>query len=587
MKRIPRAVAFAVALLSTQIACIRASDTAAPAAAVSASAVAASAPAVAAAPAPAPAVAASASAATPARDADYARITILSTTDLHGHVYPVDYYTGKPSQDGLAKIATLIRQARQDAPRALLLDIGDVIQGTPLTYYHNRINNTPADPMMLCMNALGYDSMTPGNHEYNFGLDVLNKARGEAAFPWLSANTVRAGTDTPAYVPYFVKEVDGVRVGVIGITTPGIPGWEDKPNYAGLEFRDPVETAAKYVELLRGKENADVVVIAMHMGLEIDLRNGKGETSPQPRENTAIEIAENVPGVDLIFMGHTHRDIPALVVGNALLAQANRWGTNLVRADLYLAKTDSRWRIVARSARSIAVDDRVAADPEILALAEPYHRETQTWLDKVIGKNARELTAADSRMRDTAIIDLIQRVQLESSGAEVSFSASFNPSARIRSGDVTVRDLYSLYTYENTLTVVALTGAQIKAALEHSARYYERDEKSGKIGESTDIPGYNCDMAEGVTYEVDPAREAGGRILNLRWQGKPIDPARTFRVAVNNYRLNGGGGYTMFKNAPVLWRSSTEIRDLLINWVETHGEIPAEPTNNWRIIGMD
>ncbi len=550
MKRILHPLLFAAALASIHILCVRASD-------------------------------ANAS----AQDADYAHITILSTTDLHGHIYPIDYYTGKPSQDGLAKIATLIRQIRKQMPRALLLDIGDVIQATPLAYHHNRINNTPPDPMMLCMNALGYDSLTPGNHEYNFGLDVLGKARREAKFPWISANTYRAGTDTHAYAPYILKTVDGVRIGIIGITTPGIPSWEDKTNYAGLEFRDPVAAAKKFAVHLREKEAADVVVIAMHMGFEIDLATGKGDLNPIPQENTAIEIAETVPGIDLILMGHTHRDVPALVINGVLMAQANRWGMNLVRADLYLKKTASRWRVFARGARSIAVGENTPPDPEILALAAPYHRETQAWLDKVIGKSARELTAAGSRLRDTAIIDLIQRVQLEAGRADVSFTASFNTSARIRAGDITVRDLYGLYTYENTLAVVELTGAQIKDALERAARYYTRDEQTGAVLESDKIPGYNCDMAEGVTYAIDPSLPVGQRILDLRWQGGPIDLARKFRVAVNNYRLNGGGGYAMFKNAPVLWRSSTEIRDLLINWVEARGEVPAEPTGNWRIIG--
>src|SRR5713101_7735361 len=191
------------------------------------------------------------------------QIVILGTTDLHGNLYPTDYYTNKPDNRSLAKIATMIRQIRKENENVMLIDSGDTIQGTPLEYYHNKKNNTPPDPMMLAMNALAYDAMTVGNHEYNFGLQVLEKARSEAKFPWLSANTYDKGTNETHYKPYIVKEVQGVRIGVLGLTTPGIPNWENVPNYEGLEFREPVSEAQKWVPVLRQKEHVDVVIIAM------------------------------------------------------------------------------------------------------------------------------------------------------------------------------------------------------------------------------------------------------------------------------------------------------------------------------------
>src|SRR5215813_9471791 len=183
-----------------------------------------------------------------------AHIVILSTTDMHGRIFPIDYYTNKYDNVGIAKVATLVKEARRTDPDLLLLDSGDTIQGTPLEYIHNRSNNTPPDPMMLAMSALRYDSMAVGNHEYNFGLQVLEKARREASFPWLSANTYNKGTTTTHYQPYIVKEVEGVRIGVLGLTTPGIPNWENMPNYAGLEFHETVSEAKKWVAILRDKE---------------------------------------------------------------------------------------------------------------------------------------------------------------------------------------------------------------------------------------------------------------------------------------------------------------------------------------------
>jgi 2',3'-cyclic-nucleotide 2'-phosphodiesterase/3'-nucleotidase len=513
-------------------------------------------------------------------------ITILGTTDLHGNINPVDYYTNKPDNRGLAKIATLIKRARKEEPNLLLIDSGDTIQGSPLESYHNRKNNQPPDPMMLVMNSLHYDLMTVGNHEYNFGLKVLEKARGEARFPWVSANTYETGTNKTHYQPYVIKEVAGVRIGILGLTTPGIPNWDNAPNYAGLEFREPVSEAKKWVPLLRKKERADVVVIAMHMGLEEDLRTGEINPGQVPHENEAVAIAKQVPGIDLIFMGHTHREVPSLTINGVLLTQANYWGRHLARADLYLQKQSGRWRIYAEAARTIPVDDKVEPDQDALKLAEPYDKETESWLSRVIGGSGEELTARDARFRDTAILDLIQTVQIEAGKADVSMVASFNSEARIHKGPVTVRDIAGLYVYENTLVVLEVTGQQLKEALEHSARYFRAYEPGKPASDLVDekIPAYNFDIAEGVTYDLDISKPFGQRIQNLRFRGQPVKPEQKFRLATNNYRVNGGGGYTMYKGARVVYRSSEEIRELIIDWVERHKTVLTEPSKNWKIV---
>ncbi len=516
------------------------------------------------------------------------QITILSTTDLHGNILPLDYYTNKVDERGLAKVATIVKQARRENPDLLLLDCGDTIQGTPLVYYHNEKNNQPPDPMMLTMSALKFDAMAVGNHDYNFGLKVLSKARGEAKFPWISANTYRKGTDQTFYDPYIVREIGGVRVGILGLTTPGIPSWENTQNYAGLEFREPVSEAKKWVGILREKERVDLVVIAMHMGLGRDLSTGEIWLGGAPNENTAISIAEQVAGVDVILMGHTHRDEPSLYINNVLLTQAYKWGSRVARVDVYMEKAqgDGRWRVAARTARTIPVDERVEADQEILKLVDPYDRETQSWLGHVIGESTADLSAEGARLRDTAILDLIQRVQLDVGKADVSMAASFNTQAHIPKGSVTVRDIAGLYEYENTLVVIEVTGQQLKAALEHSARYFRAYVPNTSASDLIDekIPGYNFDVAEGVQYDLDISKPMGQRIQNLRFRGQAVSPTQKFRLATNNYRVNGGGGYTMYRDAPVLYRSGEEIRELIIEWVERHKSIPAEPTNNWRLL---
>jgi len=516
-----------------------------------------------------------------------AHIVILSTTDMHGRIFPIDYYTNKYDNVGIAKVATLVKEARKNDPDLLLIDSGDTIQGTPLEYFHNKRNNTPPDPMMLAMNALHYDAMTVGNHEYNFGLNVLEKARSEAKFPWLSANTYDKGTPRTHYKPYIVKEVSGVRMGVLGLTTPGIPNWENVPNYAGLEFHETVSEARKWVAVLRNSEKVDLVVIAMHMGIEEDLRTGQINPSQVPNENAAIAIARHVPGVDIILLGHTHREVSSLVVNGVLLTQANRWASHVARVDLYLEQVGGRWHVIANSARTIPVTEKTTLDPEIAKLGEPYDKETQDWLSRAIGESSEELTARDCRFRDTAIIDLIQRVQLEAGNADVSMAACFNPEARIPKGKVTVRNIAGLYEYENTLVTLELTGQQLKEALEHSAQYFREYEQGKSLAELIDqrVPGYNFDMAAGVTYDIDLTKPFGQRIQNLKFKGRPLAPEQKLRVVTNNYRVNGGGNYTMYKGAPVVYRSSEEVRELIIDWVEKHKTVPTQSNANWRIVG--
>jgi 2',3'-cyclic-nucleotide 2'-phosphodiesterase/3'-nucleotidase len=522
------------------------------------------------------------------RTAERAWVTVLSTTDLHGNLLPVDYYTDRADARGLAKVATLVRQARAENPTGtILVDSGDTIQGSPLQYVHNTRNNTPPDAMMRAMSALGYDAMAVGNHEYNFGLSVLEKARREASFPWISANTYRALGDEPYHQPYVVKEVHGVRVGILGLTTGGVPSWENPDNIPRLEFRQPLVEARHWVRVLRNDEDADIVVVAMHMGLEEDLTSGVVTPGQVRFENEALAIAREVPGIDLILMGHTHREVPGVTVNGVLLAQASLWGRHLVRADLYAEREGTgRWRVTAKQARTMPVTDQTPVDPEMAAIAEPYDREARAWLSRPIGESAAELTAEQARVADTALVDLVQQVQLEMGQADVSMAAVFNRQARIPAGRVTVRDIAGLYIYDNTLVVLEVTGQQLRAALEHSARFF-RDYVPGRLPEALideRIPDYNFDQAEGVTYELDITQPTGQRIRNLRFKGRPVEPAQTFRLATNNYRVSGGGGYDMYRGARVVSRSSQEIREMIIDWVEKGGRIPSAPSGNWRLV---
>ncbi len=516
-------------------------------------------------------------------------IAILSTTDLHGHLVPWDYAAGLPDPDlGLSKVATLVHDVRREmGERTILVDAGDCIQGTPLAYLHSTGGDAGRpDPQMACMNAMGYDAFAIGNHEYNFGLDVLRRAQSDAKFPWLSANTLKAGAPgEAAYQSYVVKVIDGVRVGILGLTTPGVPNWDDPPNWAGLDFEDPFVTAGRMVPIMRARERCDAVIVVCHMGLEED-DAGRAKPGQMPNENRVLAIARGVPGIDAIVMGHTHVKVESKTVNGVLLTQAGRWGEALARVDLaFERKSGGGYRLADKKSRLLLVDESVQSDPAIEAIARPYHDATEALLSKVIGEATVALDGSDARLRDNPLHELIHRAQLEATGADVSLSAMFAPRVRVPAGPITVRDAFAIYPYENTLAVLELKGEDLKAALEHSSKYYNPYDfgKTERPAVNPDVAGYNFDTAEGVTYALDLARPEGERVRDLRWRGAPLDPDRTLRVVVNNYRVNGGGGYTMLTRGRRVPGPPIAARQAVVDHVTKIGRVTGATDGNWRL----
>ena len=510
------------------------------------------------------------------------KITLLATTDLHGNLLPYDYYTAQPAARGLAKIATLIQAARVENPNNLLIDCGDTIQGTPLeaVYQQKGGLGLEHDPMMLAMNAIGYDAMVVGNHEFNFGLKNLAKARSDARFPWISSNIL--GGVQP-FAPYFMKTVAGVKIAVIGVTTPLIPDWETEEHYHGYRFESGVEAVKRTIKELREREHPDIVIVAAHAGLD---RQTEARDSADARENMVRQIATEVPGIDAIVFGHTHQQVASLQIGNVLLMQPKNWGMSLGRMDFVLQPGESgEWKIVSKSSRLIPVTRDTAADPKILAIARPYHELAESYLNTPVAQAPVALDSRLARVEDSALIDAIQQAQLYYSKADVSFASSFNARVFISKGPVTVRQMAALYIYENQLYVIQGNGKMVRDALENSARYFlscAADCSHGPLI-NPDVIGYNYDMAQGVDYEIDLTKPPGHRIRDLRWRGKPLDDAQPLRIAVNDYRAGGSAGYSMFRGAKIIWRSPDEIRDLVIQYYTEHS-LPAQPDNNWRVV---
>jgi 2',3'-cyclic-nucleotide 2'-phosphodiesterase/3'-nucleotidase len=504
-------------------------------------------------------------------------VTLLATTDLHGNLLPIDYVTGKPAARGLAKIATLIRTVREESPNTLLIDCGDTIQGTPLESVYQadvRKGGNPAgDPMMNAMSLLGYDAMTVGNHEFNVGLKNLDRARRDARFPWLSANTVVArGASERPFAPYLVKTVGGVKVAVIGVTTPVVPLWERPENLGGYRFTSPVEAVRAAIVRLRSEERPDVIVVAAHSGLG---RNARSDAVESADENVVYDLAVQVPELDAIVFGHSHLQLEGRLVGHVLLMQPKNWGESLGRIDFTVQRdTGASWRVVSKTSRLIPVTAQTPVAPDLVALAEPYEAATERYLNTPVATVSRELAATGGFERDNALVDAIQRVQLFYAKADVSFTALFNAGLRIPSGEVTVRQLAALYPYDNQLLAIEGNGKMVKDALENAARFFS---KNG-------MPSFNYDMAAGVEYDLDRSRPDGDRIRNLRYHGQPLAPETPLRIAVNSYRYGGSGGYEMFRGAKILWRSPEDIRDLAIAYYTERKTIPVEPFDNWKLV---
>lgn len=507
-------------------------------------------------------------------------ITLLGTTDLHGNIFPIDYYTHQPANRGLAKIATLVRQARSEQNNVLLLDSGDTIQGTPLAYYFARKDTSKTNPTIAAMNALGYEAMAVGNHEFNFGLEALWKAKGEAKFPWLAANVRQTYKSGVKHIePYIIKNVSGVRVAIVGFITPGVPRWEIPAHYRGYKFESMVDAAKRVIPEVRKK--ADLVVAIAHSGLERDPQTGASFSDQMPYENAVWALAEQAPGIDVILYGHSHRELAEKVINGVLVVQAKNWGQSLARADIELERTAAGWKVASKRSTVIPVTDAVAADPEILKLAQPYHDTTETYLDTPIATSSKALDASSARYEDHPLVDLIHKVQMEYGKADVSLATMFYPRLQIPAGQVTLRQIAGLYIYENTLYTVEMNGKQLREVLEHAAEFFPA--WPFKEGERMRLPGYNADSAEGVEYTMDLSQPAGQRIRDLRYKGKPLADGTKLRVATNNYRYAGGGRYATLQGLPVVYRSPMEIRELIIEYVSRTGAILSEADGNWKI----
>ncbi|MCD7437707.1 5'-nucleotidase C-terminal domain-containing protein [Streptomyces lincolnensis] len=532
--------------------------------------------------------------------------TVMGTTDLHGNIFNWDYFKDAEFSDakgnarGLARVSTLVDEVRREKGRrnTMLIDAGDTIQGTPLTYYYAKVDpitapGGPVHPMAAAMNAIGYDAVALGNHEFNYGIETLRKFEDQCDFPLLGANALDAKTLRPAFPPYFMKtfHVKGappVRVAVLGLTNPGIAIWDKAYVQGKLTFPGLEEQAAKWVPRLRSM-GADVVVVSAHSGSSGT--SSYGDQLPYV-ENSSALVAQQVPGIDAILVGHAHTEIAELLVTNektgktVVLSEPLAYAQRLSLFDFELVFARGRWSV--ESVKATVRDSRtVADDPKITKLLKDDHDIVVAYVNQVVGTATEKLTTVEARYKDAPIIDLITKVQEDVvraalAGTEyaslpvIAQASPFSRTSEIPAGEVTIRDLSSLYVYDNTLVAKVMTGAQIKAYLEYSAEYFAQTAAGAavdveKLTNAGGRPDYNYDYVSGLSYDIDIAQPAGSRIRNVTYEGAALDDARKFVFAVNNYRANGGGAFPHVASATEVWSESTEIRTRIAEWVTAKG----------------
>ena len=523
------------------------------------------------------------------------QLTILGTSDLHGNLWGWRYETGRETpNDGMARVYAYVQQVRAENPNTLLLDAGDVLQGTILTDdLYNKMPDTP-HPMMAAMNFMGYDALTLGNHEFNWGIPTLKTILGQAEFPILAANVRDKQGNLLTGKGWRIVECGGIRVAVIGVVTPDVPLWDgEKEGVADYIFEPAPEAVRKAIRQIGTA--ADLFVVSAHMGMyaEFDEENGS---------DSAQKILDENPEVVVLQAAHDHV-IVREKQGRTVLAEVRSGGRDVARFDLTLDESgnvlESRVEIVDMA--GITPSEALRALP----LVAEGHQKTLEFMEhggrktgeqgSVLGSTTapfrveNEIRALPEVLfRDTALPELINRVQRENAAADVSSTSLFGLDGSLPGGEVCYSDLFKIYPFDNILYRVRVTGAELKSYMEWSASAY-RQWQPGDINLcfDPDTPYFMYDIFDGVEYEIDLSQPRGQRIRNVRFQGRPLENSDTLTLAVNNYRYAAVLKGNKLVAAKKEWVSSGSVREMLVEYFRKHSPVEPVVDHNWKIVGVD
>ncbi|MBR1733796.1 MAG: 5'-nucleotidase C-terminal domain-containing protein, partial [Alloprevotella sp.] len=545
---------------------------------------------------------------------------LIATTDVHGNYLPRDFTSHRPGSGSLARIYKYVQQQREKygEDRVLLLDAGDLLQGQPAAYYYNFIDTTSTHLCAKAMNFMAYDAATMGNHDVETGHTVYDRWTRQCAFPILAANVTRSDTDEPYWKPYAIIRKGGVRFAVFGLLTPAVPQWLPEDLWSGLRFGDMVEAARRYMPEMR--QAADVIVGLFHSG------TGDAEAEGELLENATLQVARLVPGFDIVFCGHDHRRINTFVVNTAgdtvRILNAGPDAQYVAAATCTLRPGGTGISVTEAGITDIRP---LTPDANFLAAHATEQRAVTGFTKEVLGRNRRAFSSRDAFFGSSAFVDFIHTMQRRITGADISFAAPLTFDTTIPQGTIRTGDIFNLYKYENHLYTMRLTGQEIKDYLEYSYAGWTRTLKKGKReGRSRSrrlrenaprqhllnfvrpapsvapgerwkllaVPSYNFDSASGLYYSVDVTKPAGQRVtihgLPSRRPGSGLqrfELHKTYTVAVNSYRGNGGGGHlTKGAGIPqdslrgrILRSTERDLRYYLIQEIRKQGIINARP----------
>ncbi len=533
-------------------------------------------------------------------------LRLVATSDVHGMIFPHNFITDTPVGHSLMQVSTYVKSLRASGSEVVLLDNGDVLQGQPLVYHSNFIDTGRDHIVPLVNNAMGYDVASVGNHDVEAGVEVYTKVARESRYPYVAANAVWSDTGEPVISPYVMISRGGLEIAVLGLITPQIPSWLPPDLYPGVTFLDMVESAEQWVSVIRETESPDLIVGLFHSG------TGESGQSARMQENSAIQVAEQVDGFDIIFSGHDHEDTDIIVTGpsgkDVVLVGALDGARTVADVSVHYLEDGS---IVSIEGQTVPMDG-IEADEELLSLFADRFEDARQWLARKIGTISETVSSRDAMFGDSKFVDLIHSMQLDLTEADISISAPLALDAEIQEGDVHVRDMFALYPYENLLYTISLSGRELDLMAEYSyGKWFNRMEslEDDLISFRTDDQGnliysqrygtyegttryYNYDSYAGVNYTVDITKEAGNRVtFKTLSDGAPFNMDAQYTVAINSYRAQGGGGHLAAAGIDAREaenrRLSSTVRDLryhLMMLFETQGEVEPLLTLNWKVL---
>ena len=534
------------------------------------------------------------------------KLKIIETSDIHGNYYPYDFILRHEAEGSLARVYALVQKEHEVyKDNLLLLDNGDILQGQPCAYYYNYIDTVSPHLAAETLNFMGYSTGNMGNHDVETGRAVFDRWAGDCKFPVLGANIIDTTTGKTHFKPYEVLERDGIKIVVLGMITPAIPVWLSENLWKGLRFDDMEETARKWMKIIREKENPDLVIGIFHAGQEAQLMGGKY------RENASVEVARNVPGFDIILMGHDHarelKKIKNIAGDSVLIMDPASKGIVVANADVTLKLRDGK--VIDKQIHGALTETKdYGVSEDFIKHFAPQFDAVQDFVSKKIGCFTETISTRPAYFGSSAFIDLIHTLQLEITGAEISLSAPLSYDTEISKGDVFVSDMFNLYKYENMLYTMELSGKEVKDALEMSYSLWTNQMKSpddhllllrkkrrdgANDRASFQNFSFNFDSAAGIIYTVDVTKPNKEKVTIISMaDGTPFSMDKMYKVALNSYRGNGGGEL-LTKGAGIsqdelkdriLFSTDKDLRYYLMQYIEKKGVIEPYALGQWKFV---